>query len=525
MGRTRFQAILVAVPMLCALGLAAASIVAADGRLIYTLDDPYIHLALAQSILNGGFGVNQGEWASPSSSMAYAPLLALTLLAGMGTAGPLVLALAAMGAALWLLAGLAWDTLDETPAAPLPLATTGMLALVLALAVNGLALPMTGMEHTLHLWASLAVVTGLARIGGQDAGRAPVWLPLAILACAAIRFEGFALALAAIGVLALNGLWRPAAAAALLVGLLAAGWVLAMQAMGLPVLPSSVMVKSGVAAAAVDADRASLLGRAALGVLDGANNRWGLLIALCAVATLAGLVLIPQTRGARMAAQAGLAALAAHLAFGQYGWFGRYEVYAVGIALAVVALTLGSAWRRAGTLPVRAGLTVLLLACIALPSLRLTMMTPSAARNIFEQQYQMHRFATGFFPRGVAVNDLGYVAFDNPAHVLDLWGLGSETARRMTADGGRSVQMLRTLTGQQGTAYAMIYDDWFAGAVPPEWCRIAALRTSRVTAASDTVAFYLIDTRAEAEMRAALDAFVPTLPPGAAITVTACPDR
>jgi len=521
MSKVGFQIVQLVVFLVAALGLVAGSIVAADGWLIYTLDDPYIHLALAEIILGGGFGVNADEWASPSSSIAYAPLLALTMLAGLGTTGPIILALGAMAAALWLLAGLAWDGLIESETAPLSVAIAALLALALALAVNGLALPMTGMEHPLHLWASVAVLTGLVQAG--NTARAPVWLPLAILGCAAIRFEGFALAFAAIAVLAWQMQWRAAAVSGLLVVALGTGWAVAMSAMGLPILPSSVMVKSDIASAAIDAERVSFVGRTIMGLLDGSENRWGLFLALAAAGTLAGLVLAPPQTGARMAAQAGLAALLAHLVFGQYGWFGRYQVYAVGIALATLALTLGPAWRRAGTLTARTWLTMLMLICVALPSVRLAAITPPAARNIYEQQFQMHRFATEFFPRNVAVNDLGYVAFGNPAHVLDLWGLGSETARRMTANGGRTVEMLDTLTRQSETVYAMIYEEWFQSAVPPGWCRIAQLRTSLVTAASDTVAIYLIDLQAEAAMRAALSGLEATLPNGAKLSTYECP--
>ena len=72
------------------------------------------------------------------------------------------------------------------------------------------------------------------------------------------------------------------------------------------------------------------------------------------------------------------------------------------------------------------------------------------------------------------------------------------------------------------TTYAMIYDIAFAGAIPSEWCRIATLTTSRVIAASDEVAFYLLDTTLEAPMRAALAEFAASLPPGATLTTLNC---
>ena len=53
----------------CLLALFLVSVRFAGGVLIYSLDDPYIHLALARTIQQGGYGINVGEWASPSSSI------------------------------------------------------------------------------------------------------------------------------------------------------------------------------------------------------------------------------------------------------------------------------------------------------------------------------------------------------------------------------------------------------------------------------------------------------------------------
>ena len=133
----------------------------------------------------------------------------------------------------------------------------------------------------------------------------------------------------------------------------------------------------------------------------------------------------------------------------------------------------------------------------------------------------MHRFATEFMPGPVAVNDLGWVPWRNDDYVLDLWGLGSEEAREARrAENGSGY--LDRLTSRHGVRFAMIYDTWFPGAIPDEWCRIAGLATSSVSAGSELVSFYLIDRAAEAEMRDALERFAPTLPPGAQLDGHPC---
>jgi hypothetical protein len=134
----------------------------------------------------------------------------------------------------------------------------------------------------------------------------------------------------------------------------------------------------------------------------------------------------------------------------------------------------------------------------------------------------MHRFATQYFPEPVAVNDLGCVAYANDTYVLDLVGLGSEEARQVRQRADFGVDDMRELVEGRGVSYAMIYDTWFTGSVPPEWCRIATLRTPRISVASGEVAFYLIDRDREAEFRSALADFGPGLPAVATLSVMEC---
>ena len=46
----------------------AAIVYFCDGKFFYTLDDPYIHLALSDNIFHGHYGLNAGEFSSPSNS-------------------------------------------------------------------------------------------------------------------------------------------------------------------------------------------------------------------------------------------------------------------------------------------------------------------------------------------------------------------------------------------------------------------------------------------------------------------------
>ena len=58
--------------------------------------------------------------------------------------------------------------------------------------------------------------------------------------------------------------------------------------------------------------------------------------------------------------------------------------------------------------------------------------------------------------------------------------------------------------------------------MPPEWCRVAELSTSRVTSAEARFAFYLVAPTLEARMRGSLAAFAPGLPLGSRLETRPC---
>lgn len=66
----------------------AAMVAQCDVRFVFTLDDAYIHLAVADQVLSGGYGVNAGEFSSPSSSILWPYVLALTEVMHLGPFGP-----------------------------------------------------------------------------------------------------------------------------------------------------------------------------------------------------------------------------------------------------------------------------------------------------------------------------------------------------------------------------------------------------------------------------------------------------
>jgi hypothetical protein len=387
------------------------------------------------------------------------------------------------------------------------------------LAINIIGLVFIGLEHSLHVLTAIYVILALAR--ALETGRVPRSLIVAIVLLPLWRFEG--LAQAGLSILALGCArhWRPAAVAAVAITGALAIYIAGMTALGLPPLPSSVLVKSDITHAG---------GIAALW-----HGMWANLVGSLAnpeaypAFLLLGLIITPPLRAPTktsrrdwLVAAVAAGTLVAHILFGAWGWFARYEDYAIaaGLSGAIVLWRekLAALLARPRLIPVAAYAVALL--AVGRIYVFAEVATPIASLGIYEQQYQMHRFATEFYRRPVGVNDLGWVGYRNPNYVLDLWGLGSETARTLRANAANDPSWLERLVAQRGIGVVMIYDEWFTGQVPPSWRRVAELKAAhRMTSPFDTVRFYLTTPDAAPAATAALRAFGRDLGPGTTLTV------
>ena len=486
-----------------------ASLYLCDGQLVFTLDDPYIHLAVADHILSGGYGVNGSEFSSPSSSIVWPYLMALTEALHLGAFGPLLINAVAASATIVVFLHIleAAGLVDYQREKPLSLA----IAVLAIFAASAIALPMTGMEHSVHVWASIVTFGGLTEAAR---GRSPTIVHFAaLILLPLIRFEGAAFAVAAIAGFALLGKRRFAVSAATVIVCLLVGYFALMAVRGLPLLPSSVLLKSRIAEAAYEGSGGfySILHNFSASLY----NPYGFRLTLLGLALAWETWLLRFDRGLCIVGVAVLAAVGAHLAFGQYDWFHRYEVYI--IALVTLALLYATAhlkpllgvpeWTAA-----KLGI-VWLIGFGTAPYIIAAVKTPAASRGIYDQQYQMSVFARQLYDRPVAVNDLGLVAYKNPNFVLDLWGLGSEKVRKAKLAGQYGPKEMAVLAEDYHVGLIMIYDSWFPQGVPESWKKIAVLHTTTVSGAGDEVTFYRTPAAESEKVAQALKNFESILPP------------
>jgi hypothetical protein len=454
-----------------ALGYAGFVIAGSSTTSFYVIDDPYIHLALAENLARGHFGVNFEEYSNPSSSILWPWLMAGFQLAGAGVWAPLIVNLACFLASGWVIAEfvLRVFTVNRWTA----LAFAGLLFL----SVNLFGVVFTGLEHSLHVLVSLVAITRLVHRRYDDT------LMVALILSPLIRFEGAAILALGLVAALIDGRWRFAAIVGATVAAIVALYVAWLASLGLPALPSSVLVKSDVSASLLD------------GVIRNFTHNLQPPASLLSYVALGWAVWRCKGQD-RLTAIGVVGFLTLALAFGPLGGYPRYEVYVFSTVIAALIWLLR--WDIAllvRNAPIAVTLGVGFMAINSSFGWHALTTTPQAARNIDQQQHQMHRFAADCWKKPVAVNDLGWVAYRNPSYVLDLWGLASEEARlaRKSAD----PDWMARLAAEHHADAALIYSDWFRQ-IPATWTKVGQLRLTEPSAspAGDTVDVYA--TRAEA---------------------------
>lgn len=487
-----------------------------EGQLFFSLDDPYITLSMADQIISGHYGVNANEFSAPNSSILYPFIAAVTESFELGPWGlALFNVLTSLTTTYFAL-----DILHRTKVIDLenfPV-LSWLIALLSIFLFSGIALPLTGMEHSLHVLLAVVVLRGLFQTAD---GKKPSLLTLgAIVLMPLVRYEGLPFSLGALAALSLLGFWRTAILTGGIVASALAVDVAFLLSVGLPPLPSSVLLKSSVASHALAhaSPLHSMIGNLRTSIRSPTGR---FILAMGAV-----ILSVAYTRrrvAPRLSiVQGGVAfAILAHVLFGAYGWWFRYEVYIVAIAGLTAMHAMGSYAFEAPPIRVHAqGLALLIVAFPAVYFGRAAILTPAASRNDYEQQYQMGRFAKEYFRGPVGVNDLGLVSYRNENYVLDLYGLASEPVRKERMAGTLDPQKIAHLAAEHNVGLVMIYDSYFAGGIPNSWIQVAVLHTPKVVAAAGDVSFYITIPYYRDKVVAELEKFKTTLPPQDVLTIT-----
>lgn len=454
------------------------------GRVIYSLDDPYIHLALAKQIANGHYGINPGSYSAPSSSLLW-PFL-LTPWAWLGDyfdAVPLIInwgCTVAIGLVIW-------SFLKSIH--PWGIATLQTALIMFSLNIWGVAF--TGMEHSLQLLMTAVIGSSLIK----ERYSWHFWLSITLLPW--VRYEGLAITLPTLtwiawqfsqGTSASNDSKKNLSAVAfsLLISLgglaIFSFW---LHSVNLGWMPSSIMAKTG----------GLFDSTPDLEILEGAitnahHQSFHLTSQLLLVLTSINACLAFYQKKWSWGSLIVILPAILHMVFGQFGWFGRYENYAL---LYQVIITFGTTqWLNQITKALLLGIIFIM----ASPLWVCTQLTPGAMKNIWEQQWQMSLIAREL-NAPIAVNDLGLVALHSQKHVLDLWGLGSIEALNARKSMAPNDLWIEALMTRHQTEFAFVYDSWFHH-LPAGWIPVAqmVLQSPPVSVGGTRVTLYATNKKA-----------------------------
>lgn len=467
------------------------------GEFVLALDDPYIHLALAENIATGHYGINPNEVSAPASSIIWPFLIVPFTQIGFTETAVWLFCTATA-----LLTVIILDHFISLVFPNLAIITRALLTTLLILNTNIINLPFLGMEHSLQVATAAAIVLGLAYITLH--GALKWWLVVALMLAPLVRYETMAVAFPVWCYLAWRGYWRPMAGVAAGWGLTVGGFSAFLLSNDLAFLPSSVLAKS-------TAGESSTLGAITTNYLNNTLAADGNLVLLATVLLFGHAILLPAHRGLLLVAGS-IGAL--HLVFGSFATaLSRYQSYAVAGVLMMILLTARDPiidWLGRFKPRQTSFIIIALMLSINIPSITALATTPQWQHIIYHQQYQSHRFVTEYWQGPIAANDIGWVSYQSDYHVLDLWGLASYDAleNRQTHD---DFEWATDLMRENNVEVALVFDSWITP-TPSDWIRVGRFKLKNYDVDMAYVSVYVIDPALVETVRGQLQAMQPTLP-------------
>ncbi|WP_035059860.1 hypothetical protein [Andreprevotia chitinilytica] len=506
-----------------------------QGHFAYTLDaGTYTHMALAKQILQGGYGLNPGEFTAPSSNILYPFILALLSFFGAGQFSPFLVCIAATLALSPLICNLAAECqlrLERVPAIWLVALTVSI-----ALALNLIGLAFTGLEHSLHIFLTITCLLGLLRFIRRN--ETDWWWLVAIIILPLIRYEALAALLADVVLLVLFRKYRYAFAIAATSLSLVLSFSLYLHAQGLSYLPNSVLFRSHVATSSLSLHSAGLFGfvQALATTLQnnifsfGATHIIFLLLVICWSLSNWRRPATSQRSHWVRPAVVGFCVMicSAQLVAGSLqSHSSRYEAYVLALEACTILIcykdTLLAFVNRFSTrnwIYVCASILVLG-SGYAIHTLDIV----SATKVVYEGPYQIRRFVVDYYKQPIASTHPGLINNNNPYYVLDLSGQISEASRKAITTQA-DPQWMDRLTRERGIGLAILHSDDEV-LPPPQWLPVGKLETRNSSMFSGTTVatIYATTPRDKDVITARLREFAPSLPAGTRLTLAGADDR
>lgn len=477
-----------------------------EGRFIYALDDPYIHMAMAKNFSQHGvWGVTRYEFSSSSSSLLWTLLLSgVYLIFGVNEIAPFVLTVTIAVVML-----LSLFLLLKKYALPPFYILLVLLGIIIFTPFP--ALIFTGQEHILHAFLTILFVYVSAKALSPnthlDRSVSYAGSPLILASFVTLtRYEGLFVVFVVCVLCLFRKRWLYSlllvAFAVIPIGIygiisVAHGWFW---------LPNSVLLKGHFP------DLVSLAGMKeyfdiSIQQLLGAPHILSLMIGSIIIFILRFKKGIWEDRQIMM--MIFIVTCIFHMQFAKTGWFYRYEAYLVALGVFVVSIPLFEyiSWtvqkRNTDKLFIIKFSVIVMLGLVALLPLARrgigsTIRVPRATTNIFEQQYQMGTFLQRYYQgAAVAANDIGAINYLADIQCLDLYGLGNADIVLKKRNGQYNREQIDSVTRLRNIRIAILYDDWFrrdrVSILPSRWVMVGQWKISKnIVCGGEIVSFYAV---------------------------------
>lgn len=479
-----------------------------NGNFTYSQDDPYIHLKVGKLIAEGGYGINTGEYSSPSSSILYPFILGMFSNFPGYVYFPILLSfLAGILTILYFIRIL--ESLQYFRESSHNVKIIFLSGLIFA--SNLIGLSFTGMEHSLQILCTVIGVYILREVSTRENYQLCFYEYSAIITAPLIRYENLAFSILLILFIWYKRKLYSAAISAILLVSLIVGFSVFLISLNLEALPSSVLLKVGY-----DADSAGLP-FIVQNFFNGFHSTFGQYLhpyMILLFLVLAAFIIFAKSEF-NHAGILVLLTIIAHFCFGKYGGYGRYEVYVLIIALLIILTLLDTSELINKNIKRHLALAAVYIA--ALPYIAVMFSTPLAAHNIYQQQYQMSRFIKEYVRVPYAVNDIGIVSFENSEYCLDLFGLANYKMGKYRLSG--NIQQMQAEADKKNVKIVMIYPNWFKQ-IPGQWKYIGSLElTGKVVFLNRQVNFYAVNKSSYEYLRENALSFSSSLPSGVRMVI------
>lgn len=453
----------------------------------YTLDDPYIHLKLAQNILSGHYGLNLSEYSAPSSSILWPFLIApFAFFDSIFEYIPLIINM--------ICALLSVIVLDKF-FVNLPIIQRTLLSILIMFTCNVYGIVFTGLEHSLQVLCVVFITYCLVYSENLQQKKIRFLFFLSLFLLPLVRYEGLALSMPILLYIYNQGYKKQALICFFSIMCIVCGFSLFLFSHDLGYLPSSVMTKTVFFHSVGHSSLASIYYNA-IGNLENLYHiyiaSFGLFLYFLKRNQFLGVIILTSS--------------VLHLLLGKYGWFGRYEVYQLIFIVMIVLYVLLK-------IPNQRILFFSIIFTLSIFNLFYYILnTPLSSSNIYHQQVQMAKI-TQMLDDKVALNDIGVVSLKSKHEILDVFGLASIQALKKRMENINNNKWINPLLKEKNVKFIMIYDEWFPNR-PNNWIKVATLylNQQKITPFSSYVSFYAVDLISADKMMRVLQEYAKQYP-------------